>query len=126
MTNERLKEIEDFLQMLEIGNEAVGNINERPLIEKIVKELFLAYLDLQKENRSLQEKFETGMEQYNDLIEEKEELVNENIQLKDIINKAIDFFEKWGNEADADMYMQIKEYKEYKELMNILKGDDNE
>lgn len=41
-------------------------------------------------------------------------------QKEDIINKARELLVKWGEEPDADMYMQIKEYKEHRELLEIL------
>ena len=44
-----------------------------------------------------------------------------NLQSK--IDKANEILDKWGEEPDADMYMQIKEYKEWKELKDILKDD---
>ena len=48
-------------------------------------------------------------------------------QKENIINKARELLVKWGEEPDADMYMQIKEYKEHRELLEILnidKGDE--
>lgn len=43
--------------------------------------------------------------------------------LQSKIDKANEILYKWGEEPDADMYMQIKEYKEWKELKDILKED---
>ena len=48
----------------------------------------------------------------------------ENLHSK--IDKANEILDKWGEEPDADMYMQIKEYKEWKELKDILKVEMNE
>lgn len=55
------------------------------------------------------------------------ELSSENLILekqckkqKEVINRAINFLEKWGEEPDADMYIQMKEYKEFNELLKIL------
>lgn len=55
------------------------------------------------------------------------ELSSENLILekqckkqKEVIDKAINFLEKWGEEPDADMYIQMKEYKEFNELLEIL------
>lgn len=39
---------------------------------------------------------------------------------KEVIDRAINFLEKWGEEPDADMYIQMKEYKEFNELLKIL------
>lgn len=39
---------------------------------------------------------------------------------KEVIDRAINFLEKWGEEPDADMYIQMKEYKEFNELLEIL------
>ena len=40
---------------------------------------------------------------------------------KEVIDKAIEYLKKWGIEPDADMYCRINEYKEYRELLAILK-----
>ena len=40
---------------------------------------------------------------------------------KEVIDKATNFLKKWGEEPDADMYIQMKEYKEFNELLDILK-----
>ena len=40
---------------------------------------------------------------------------------KEVIDKAIKFLEEWGKEPDADMYMLMNEYKEFNELLDILK-----
>lgn len=55
------------------------------------------------------------------------ELSGENLILEqqvkkqqEVIDKAINFLEKWGEEPDADMYIQMKEYKEFNELLEIL------
>lgn len=40
---------------------------------------------------------------------------------KEVIYKAIKFLEEWGKEPDADMYMLMNEYKEFNELLDILK-----
>lgn len=53
-------------------------------------------------------------------------LEKENKQLKDRINKAIKYMEQWGKEPDADMYMQMKDYNEFKYLLKILKEDNKE
>ena len=58
---------------------------------------------------------------YNHYLEkENEEIIKEIQQKEDIINKARELLVKWGEEPDADMYMQIKEYKEHRELLEIL------
>lgn len=44
--------------------------------------------------------------------------------LQSKIDKANEILDKWGEEPDTDMYMQIKEYKEWKELKDILKGEN--
>ena len=45
----------------------------------------------------------------------------ENQKYKETIDKAIEYLKKWGIEPDADMYCRINEYKEYRELLAILK-----
>ena len=50
-----------------------------------------------------------------------EELLEENQKYKETIYKAIEYLKKWGIEPDADMYWRINEYKEYRELLAILK-----
>jgi len=55
-----------------------------------------------------------------------EELYQQVKKQKEVIDKAINFLEKWGEEPDADMYIQMKEYKEFNELLDILKEGKNE
>lgn len=62
-----------------------------------------------------------------DKLQKENQQLKEQLQQKeDIINKARELLVKWGEEPDADMYMQIKEYKEHRELLEILdnKGDE--
>ena len=48
-------------------------------------------------------------------------------QLENIRKEAIRYMKSIENEPDADMYMKIGEYNEYKHLLNILnKGSDKE
>lgn len=63
---------------------------------------------------------------YDELLRENQQLKEQLKQKEDIINKARELLVKWGEEPDADMYMQIKEYKEHRELLEILdnKGDE--
>lgn len=47
-------------------------------------------------------------------------------QLENIRKETIKYMKSLENEPDADMYMEIGEYNEYKYLLNILnKGDNN-
>lgn len=60
---------------------------------------------------------------------DKYDAINENKleQRDNIINKTRELLIKWGEEPDADMYMQIKEYKQHNnllEILNIDKGDE--
>lgn len=48
-------------------------------------------------------------------------LQQKNKKYKETIDKAIEYLKKWGIEPDADMYWRINEYKEYRELLAILK-----
>lgn len=57
---------------------------------------------------------------YDELLRENQQLKEQLKQKEDIINKARELLVKWGEEPDADMYMQIKEYKEHRELLEIL------
>ena len=50
-----------------------------------------------------------------------EDLIKQNKKYKGVIDKAIKFLEEWGKEPDADMYMLMNEYKEFNELLDILK-----
>lgn len=63
---------------------------------------------------------------FDNLLKENQQLKEQLQQKEDIINKARELLIKWGEEPDADMYLQIKEYKEHKELLKILdnKGDE--
>ena len=49
-----------------------------------------------------------------------------NIELLTKIDKAIEYMEQWGKEPDADMYMQMKDYNEFKYLLKILKEDNKD
>lgn len=46
-------------------------------------------------------------------------------QLENIRKEAIKYMKSLENEPDADMYMEIGEYSEYKYLLNILNKGDN-
>lgn len=72
-------------------------------------------------------KQETHFDIPNNILNIIKELEQDNRQLElklqqkqYIINKAKELLVKWGEEPDADMYMQIKEYKEHRELLEIL------
>lgn len=65
----------------------------------------------------------TLVEDLNNVIKAHNVLVEENQQLKDRINKAVEYLNEWGKEPDADMYMFIRDYKEFKHLLDLLKGD---
>ncbi len=56
-----------------------------------------------------------------DLIRLLEACRKEYKKQKEVIDKAIKFLEEWGEEPDADMYMLMNEYKEFNELLDILK-----
>ena len=43
----------------------------------------------------------------------------------DRIQKAIEYMKSIENNYDQDIYLQFKEYQEYQDLLNILKGSDN-
>lgn len=47
-------------------------------------------------------------------------------QLENIRKKAIRYMKSIENEHDADMYMKMGEYNEYKYLLNILNKGDND
>lgn len=64
---------------------------------------------------------EMNNEYYNLMEEKMARLINENQKYKEVIDKVIKFMNKWGEEPDADMYMQMKEYKEFQQLLDILK-----
>ena len=69
-------------------------------------------------------------EEVNKIIEVYDEVIadlkQEKQQLKDRINKAVEYLNEWEKEPDADMYMFIRDYKEFKHLLDLLKGDKNE
>lgn len=58
---------------------------------------------------------------YNSLKFKNKIIKEENQKYKETIDKAIEYLKKWGIEPDADMYCRINEYKEYRELLAILK-----
>ena len=74
------------------------------------------------------------MNKYKTFEELKEELGDKfdeymykaNIELLTKIDKAIEYMEQWGKEPDADMYMQMKDYNEFKYLLKILKEDNKD
>lgn len=57
----------------------------------------------------------------NDAYDYIENLEQQCKKQQEVIDKAINFLKKWGEEPDADMYMQMKEYKEFNKLLDILK-----
>ena len=66
-------------------------------------------------------------EQGNDLLTEKLiEITNKLDDYRTRINKAIEYMKSIEKEPDADMYIEMGEYKEYKHLLNILQGEDKE
>lgn len=66
------------------------------------------------------EDIDTLKDHINDLILERNRLEIQVKKQQEVIDKAINFIEKWGEEPDADMYIQMKEYKEFNELLEIL------
>lgn len=66
------------------------------------------------------EDIDTLKDHINDLILERNRLEIQVKKQKEVIDRAINFLEKWGEEPDADMYIQMKEYKEFNELLKIL------
>lgn len=78
---------------------------------------------LEEENKQLKEKLSFDLQwaiKYDKLHKEIRKLKEQLQQKEDIINKARELLVKWGEEPDADMYMQIKEYKEHRELLEVL------
>lgn len=67
------------------------------------------------------EDIDTLKDHINDLILERNRLEIQVKKQQEVIDKAINFLKKWGEEPDADMYMQMKEYKEFNKLLDILK-----
>ena len=70
---------------------------------------------------------------FNELFNEMNNCKEESKQLKEQLEKsekarkeAIDKLKKWGEEPDYDMYMKMKDYKEHKEVLNILDIDKGE
>ena len=57
----------------------------------------------------------------NDVVDYINDLEQQCRKQKEVIDKAIKFLEKWGKEPDADMFMLMNEYKEFNELLDILK-----
>lgn len=66
--------------------------------------------------------FELKNGEYLDLVEYKdyEALEKQKNQLKEIIEEVREYLKSIENEPDADMYIKIGEYKEYKHLLQIL------
>ena len=63
-----------------------------------------------------------------DLISEIKKLINENIELKDRINSAINYIEKTDTFQivhSTDELAEMLREKTIKDLLNILKGSDN-
>ena len=57
--------------------------------------------------------------EYNDMLTDKQELT----KYKERNEKAIEYMEMWGEEPDADMYMFMRDYREFQRLLKILKGE---
>lgn len=59
-------------------------------------------------------------------LNEEKELYNYVIELENMKEEVKEYLIKWGEEPDADMYMQMKQYKEWQYLMNILNKTNKE
>lgn len=122
-----------------MNEEEITRYDEKILFEELSKDKLRRSNILINLNVSLQniQRITANIKDFRELQEYKiavvsvenelKELQQENQQLKeqlqqkeDIINKARELLVKWGEEPDADMYMQIKEYKEHRELLEIL------
>jgi hypothetical protein len=57
---------------------------------------------------------------------ERDDLQQELTKYKERCEKAIEYMEMWGKEPDADMYMFMRDYKEFQCLLKILKGENDE
>lgn len=90
---------------------------EEKELRKYVDEYFDKYMCVSFD------KFLENWEETNGLLKYFESKQNE---LQQRIDKAIELLKQWGEEPDADMYLLIKEYKEWKELLDILRGEKNE
>lgn len=77
--------------------------------------------DLKERNRKLSYQYRERDIRCFTLERQIEEMKEENQKYKETIDKAIEYLKKWGIEPDADMYCRINEYKEYRELLAILK-----
>ena len=82
-----------------------------PIIRKMLSEAYINGLEQGKFDRQM---LELAVQKYKEILEE-------NQKYKEAIDKAIEYLKKWGIEPDADMYWRINEYKEYRELLAILK-----
>lgn len=51
-------------------------------------------------------------------------IADERDELKNRINKAIEYMNKWGIEPDYDMSREMQEYSEFQEILKILKGEE--
>lgn len=89
--------------------ETITNNNlEIQELNQYIKKIQEAYKQLEKENLELKKKYENAVADY-----ECEKSKNQT---------AIEYMNEWGNEPDADMYMFIKDYKEFRYLLSLLKG----
>ena len=77
--------------------------------------------DLKERNRKLSYQYRERDIRCFTLERQIKEMKEENQKYKETIDKAIGYLKKWGIESDADMYWRINEYKEYRELLAILK-----
>lgn len=59
------------------------------------------------------------------LLNESRKLEKENTELEDRIQKAIEYIKHYGN-LYCLRHKQFKEYKQYEDLLDILKGGNNE
>ena len=65
---------------------------------------------------------ERRKEEPNLLYPDYDEIYKRYYEQKEKIDKAIEYLKNIGDEPDANMYLQFKEYKEYNVLLSILEG----
>lgn len=127
------KELEEYINKiepnfdshLEKGTIEMSNEYYNLLEEKMAR-LINKNQELKNSINALQKELNEENLQCSKYAIENQKLKKQLEENKDRINKAIEYMEQWGKEPDADMYMQMKDYNEFKYLLKILKEDNKE
>ena len=112
-------------EIKEINIKTPGQILDYVDTKEHLLELYNYITNLQQENERLRRKLATKKLFKKYKVEKDENLELRKIfELQQRIEKAIEYLVMCGETHDAGNYAQFKDYKEYKHLLNILRGDE--